>query len=459
MKKLAALILTTIHCSLFTNPCSAAVPLRWTVETSRVQPAVFEAFHGEALDLEASFTSYGKPLETPVQGDWKIYWQTNGMADAWWSAPATVQQPTTDNQQPATTATAVFTPAMDPGASVVTGFIGLPGENYRAAFIIRFRHGPGASPNALPLPAKTLDFSKITVLNAPWSDGGGGGGAVLSVNSQTGAVVLTAADVGAAPIDESGLVDAAAFRGNVSLVDGIYNMDAGAPWIDVANGILNPDVPGSKWYYHGNDNDNEIAVKGDIADAISPESPAFSNAVLAVGLNIDTNGVAVLNEIAATFGGFPVEGTATTLGGLLAALAAAIAYLKKNKAGLDDLIVRMTLVGDGTVANPYAVQLDGTTLAFAEIKSYANGRNAVIQHGQGTYRVTYVGSNEMMWDCTGTVQGVPKTGMIHIFAAGNVVQLVPAKDLVATADSNINTAEKIVAHILAQFDNGETEAF
>ena len=74
---------------------------------------------------------------------------------------------------------------------------------------------------------------------------------------------------------------------------------------------------------------NEIAVKGDI----SATNPTFSNAVLAVGLNIDTNSVAVLNEIADTFGGFPIEGTATTVGGLLAALAAAAAWLKKNKVG------------------------------------------------------------------------------------------------------------------------------
>ena len=66
---------------------------------------------------------------------------------------------------------------------------------------------------------------------------------------------------------------------------------------------------------------------------ISATDPTFSNAVLAVGLNIDTNSVAVLNEIADTFGGFPIEGTATTVGGLLAALAAAAAWLKKNKVG------------------------------------------------------------------------------------------------------------------------------
>ena len=65
---------------------------------------------------------------------------------------------------------------------------------------------------------------------------------------------------------------------------------------------------------------------------ISADNPTFSNAVLSVGLNVDTNSVAVLTEIAETFGGFPIEGTATTVGGLLAALAAAVAWLKKNKA-------------------------------------------------------------------------------------------------------------------------------
>ena len=75
-----------------------------------------------------------------------------------------------------------------------------------------------------------------------------------------------------------------------------------------------------------------LTNKADKAD-ISAENQTFSNAVLAVGLNIDTNSVAVLNDIAATFGGFPLGAgeTATTVGGLLAALAAAVAWLKKNK--------------------------------------------------------------------------------------------------------------------------------
>ena len=84
---------------------------------------------------------------------------------------------------------------------------------------------------------------------------------------------------------------------------------------------------------------------------IDATDPTFSNAVIAVGLNIDTNSVAVLNEIAETFGGFPIEGTATTVGGLLAALAAAVAWLKKNKVQtlkLDDGSIETS--ADGGVA-------------------------------------------------------------------------------------------------------------
>ena len=99
---------------------------------------------------------------------------------------------------------------------------------------------------------------------------------------------------------------------------------------------------------------------------ISATNPSFSNAVLAVGLNIDTNSVAVLNEIASTFGGFPIEGTATTVGGLLAALAAAIAWLKKNKVG------SFASVGgaSATVENGVA-KLDDF---FKESNSLLNGR-------------------------------------------------------------------------------------
>ena len=75
---------------------------------------------------------------------------------------------------------------------------------------------------------------------------------------------------------------------------------------------------------------------------ISASNQTFSNAVLAVGLDIDMGSVEVLNEIAANFGGFPIEGTKTAVGGLLAALAAAVTWLRKNK-------VQTIKLNDGSV--------------------------------------------------------------------------------------------------------------
>ena len=137
----------------------ASVPLKWTVETSRVQPVTFEAYHGETLSLEATLQSYGKPYSTGFN-DYQIYWQTNGMEDVYWSAPAACQ----DNVE-----TARFTPEMDTGANVVRGFLGCPGEDFRAAFQIRLRPSPGATPNAIDLPASMIDFAKVSIQNAPWA--------------------------------------------------------------------------------------------------------------------------------------------------------------------------------------------------------------------------------------------------------------------------------------------------
>ena len=117
-------------------------------------------------------------------------------------------------------------------------------------------------------------------------------------------------------------------------------------------------------------------VDAKVENAVLPTNPTFSNAVLAVGLNIDTNSVAVLNEIAATFGGFPIEGTATSVGGLLAALAAAVAWLRKKK--IDKLTVTgmsKEVTADGGVA-----KLDDF---FTNSNSLLNGRIAYERNETG----------------------------------------------------------------------------
>ena len=141
---------------------SAAVPLRWTVETSRTTPAQFEAYHGETLTLEATLQSSGKPIA--LSGLVALYWQTNGMGSAYWEASAAVNS---------NRLSAVWTPEMDIGANVYNCFIGQPGKIYRAAFQLRLRPSPGALPNVLPLPTPVIDFAKVRVLNPPWGSGCG----------------------------------------------------------------------------------------------------------------------------------------------------------------------------------------------------------------------------------------------------------------------------------------------
>jgi hypothetical protein len=141
-------------------PAIAAVPHRWTVETSRIQPEQIEAYRGETIALEATLNAYGKPLETPLESPVYLYWQTNGMGAVYWVTNAAVAA--------SNVLAASFLPSFAPAVSAVQGFIGSPSSSYRASFVIRFRNAPGETPNVLPLPAQAIDFDTITVYNPPY---------------------------------------------------------------------------------------------------------------------------------------------------------------------------------------------------------------------------------------------------------------------------------------------------
>lgn len=145
---LPILALFTLHSSLFT--LSAALPLSWTVETSRAQVAQFESYRGETLDLEATMKSYGSPLATPVQPS--LYWQTNGMGAAWWMAPATAS---------GNVLRATWSPTNDCGGTVYNCFIGGTGATYRAAFRLRMLPSPGFTPNHIPLPTVKAESDPV----------------------------------------------------------------------------------------------------------------------------------------------------------------------------------------------------------------------------------------------------------------------------------------------------------
>lgn len=142
---------------------AGTVTLKWRAETSQAQSYQATVYRGETARLEAQLLSYGAALALPSNATASIYYQTNGMADAWWIADAAA---TTNG-----VVSADFTPEMDAGASRYVFFLGVSGDgaNYRANGVLNIRHAPGATPNALALPAPFIDFSTVTVSNSPWA--------------------------------------------------------------------------------------------------------------------------------------------------------------------------------------------------------------------------------------------------------------------------------------------------
>lgn len=158
MQKRLRTIATLAAAAFATVGDAANIPQEWAVEVSRVRQYQFQATHGDTMALKATYWHNGEPFD--LGGDtFRLYWQTNAMGSVYWSAPATAAS---------NTVSAVFANTMDPGAPIVYGFLGATSGNYRASFSIRYAPGPGATPNALPLPAATIDFAKVEVLNPPY---------------------------------------------------------------------------------------------------------------------------------------------------------------------------------------------------------------------------------------------------------------------------------------------------
>ncbi len=136
LKSLATALAATLQLAAL-----AAVPLAWDVRPGQPAPVTFDRYHGEKLSFSATFRGFGElPFEPGA--DIRLWFQTNGMGSAWWSAPATVQS---------NVLSAVWSPALDPGADRVSLFFGAPSNAYASA-VLRLRHSPGFAPGAMPDP-------------------------------------------------------------------------------------------------------------------------------------------------------------------------------------------------------------------------------------------------------------------------------------------------------------------
>ena len=137
--------LAIIFTAALSVACKGGVPLEWTRRPDSTTPANFTAHQGETLEFCCTFRGFGE-LPFGDGGDVRLYFQTNGMGEAWWSAPATVSS----NE-----VRAVWGPEMDVGASRWVFFFGTPGVVYSSA-IVRLVPSPGFAPGTLPPPAVFL---------------------------------------------------------------------------------------------------------------------------------------------------------------------------------------------------------------------------------------------------------------------------------------------------------------
>ena len=145
-------------CCFLATAAHAAVPVVWTNTPAATQPYPIKPVpHGSTVDLAVTLKGYTTP---PIAdgADVRLWFQTNGMGSAWWSAPATFD---------GSTITATFGAEQDTGADRVSLFFGAP-SNVFASAVLRLTHAPGFTPASLPIPVPSLDFSCLEVLNAPY---------------------------------------------------------------------------------------------------------------------------------------------------------------------------------------------------------------------------------------------------------------------------------------------------
>lgn len=146
--------LTTALAAVLQLAAIAAVPVAWTNSPGMPPYPIKPVPHGSTVDLAVTLKGYTTP---PIAdgADVRLWYQTNGMGSAWWSAPATFD---------GSTITASFGPAQDCGADRVSLFFGAP-SNVFASAVLRLTHAPGFDPARLPLPVQYIDFATVELRN------------------------------------------------------------------------------------------------------------------------------------------------------------------------------------------------------------------------------------------------------------------------------------------------------
>ena len=159
----------------------------------------------------------------------RLWYQTNGMGKAWWSAPATFD---------GSTITASFGPAQDCGADRVSLFFGAP-SNVFASAVLRLTHAPGFDPARLPLPVQYIDFAAVELRNLSaltngWSFGSAAGNYEVVSNKAMNA--------------------AAAYKGEAELIS--------CSWSNGSSKLLPSGTDGNAWRVSSGTRVQELAYNG-----------------------------------------------------------------------------------------------------------------------------------------------------------------------------------------------------
>lgn len=202
---------------------------------------------------------------------------------------------------------------------------------------------------------------------------------------------------------------------------------------------------------------SRVTFMSDIDAAISPTSPAFSNAVLSVGLGIDTNTVAVINELVDSAHDLPVTG-ATSVGALLLATAAAIAALKKRRSYA--LVTKTIENGAVTLDDRAANYVDARTLGSSDSLDidfptlvYGKARDFVlaVECGANPPAISYAAFVTIMAEDASTL--TPEEGMnIYAFTEFKTNMFLASRKTVDTVV--VNTPESADQLLLAMQKRG-----
>ena len=177
---------TMISAALMALAAHGGVPVVRTVDVgAAIKPIALESFAGETLDLSVQLAAGGAALATPSASA-TLYWQTNGMAGAWWSTNLACSA--------SGLVTGAWTPSLPAGRVWFFAGVESAGLNYRMSGQLTVRPSPGSSPSTatLPPPGGTLNLGDYTVIGAPWITSADAAGAIAEA---TGPIASGVAEV------------------------------------------------------------------------------------------------------------------------------------------------------------------------------------------------------------------------------------------------------------------------